>query len=264
MIASLAATLVLWSFRVYRVLHGGTRVLLEGFWMGVLPESAVDLVTERSYGPGMEYTNPAWLDSGFQFWEELAVNSYFSPGCKVLVAAAGGGRELLALAKAGFHADGFECSRAMVGAGRQALAERAVHARLDWAPPCSMPDIQETYLALIVGWNGYTYIAPRDRRIAFMKGLRQHLASGSPVLVSGAFRMGGRTGGATAWIYRVANFVRFCTFRPPVFDYGDTFPSRPRHEFNRRQLEGELAEAGFSPTAFYRWGPFGAIVCRSV
>lgn len=92
---------------------------------------------------------------------------------------------------------------------------------------------------------------------------RLPVASGSPVLVSAAFGAVG-SNGATGWIYRVANFVRFCTFRAQVFDYGDTFPSRPRREFNRRQLEGELTEAGFSPTAFYRWGPFGAIVCPSV
>jgi hypothetical protein len=262
MIESLAAWFVLWSFRVFRVLHGGTRVLFEGFWMGLIPDSVADLATERSYGAGDEYTNRTYLESGFHFWEELAVSRFFSPGCKVLVAAAGGGREMIALASAGFHADGFECSRAMVVSGRKALAERNINGRLDRAPPCKTPDIQEIYEALIVGWNGYTYIAPRARRVAFMKTLKKYLKPGSPVLVSAAFRSGGKNGSA-AWIFRVANMVRRCTFRAGVFETGDTFPMRPRHEFNRRQIESELSEAGFSVSAFYRWGPFGAVVCHA-
>jgi hypothetical protein len=92
-----------------------------------------------------------------------------------------------------------------------------------------------------------------------MKSLGAHLRPGSPVLVSAA--IGSARSGLAIWTPRVANAVRVCTFRRPVFDRGATFPGRPRHEFTRRQLENELAEAGFSPAAFYRWGDFGAVVC---
>jgi len=177
----------------------------------------------------------------------------------VLVAVAGGGRELIALARAGYTADGFECCRPMVSAGNDALSARGINSRLQWAAPCRIPEISEVYDAAIVGWNGYTYMSPPERRIAFMKSLLPHLRPGSPVLVSGALRSG--KGGSTIWIPRVANLVRVLTFRAPVFATGAAFPGRHRHRFTRAQLEAELRAAGFSPAAFWRWGDFGAVIC---
>jgi hypothetical protein len=67
------ASLYLWSNRLFRVLHGGSQALFEGVWMGLLPECTFDATSEKSYGAGEAYTGAAWLDSGFHFWEELAV-----------------------------------------------------------------------------------------------------------------------------------------------------------------------------------------------
>ncbi|MGD1069859.1 MAG: hypothetical protein ABSB15_06935 [Bryobacteraceae bacterium] len=82
MIESLAAALVLWTFRVFRVLRGGVRVLLEGFWLGVLPESAVDLVTERSYRSGSEYTNRLTLNRASIFGRNWRLAAFFLPAAK--------------------------------------------------------------------------------------------------------------------------------------------------------------------------------------
>jgi len=71
------ASLYLWSNRLFRVLHGGSQALFEGLWMGLLPESVFDAISEKSYGAGEAYTGDAWLDSGFHFWEELALRTFF-------------------------------------------------------------------------------------------------------------------------------------------------------------------------------------------
>ena len=258
MFKTLLASCYLRSHRLFRILHGGSQALFEGFWMGLLPESAYDVISEESYGEGTQYTNPAHLDLGFHFWEDLAVRTYFAPGSKVLVAAAGGGRELIALERTGFRAAGFECSNAMVSAGKRALADRGIAATLVWSPPCVAPPSAETYDALIVGWNGYCYISPRARRIEFLKNLKQQLRPGLPVLVSAAIRTPAAR--LPIWTPRVANAVRICTFRAPVFEPGDCFPGRPKMHFTRRQLERELTEAGFAVREFYAWGGYGAIV----
>src|SRR5580700_5761395 len=152
MFTNFVASLYLWSHRFFRVVHGGAQVLFEGFWMGLLPESVYDAISEKSYGEGKQYTNPSYLDQGLHFWEDLAVRTYFPPGSRVLVAAAGGGRELIALVRSGFQAAGFECSHAMVAAGNRALAERNMATTLDWAPPCIAPSLGGVFDALIVGW----------------------------------------------------------------------------------------------------------------
>jgi SAM-dependent methyltransferase len=256
-----AARLYLWSNALFRGIHGGLQALFEGVWMGILSTRAVDAISQLSYGEGSEYTKGRHLDSGFHFWEEIAVHRFFPPECRVLVAAAGGGRELVALARAGFHADGFECSRPMVEAGQQALRERKIAGRLEWSPPCTVPDGNEMYDALIAGWNGYTYIMPRQRRVEFLKALRSRVRPGGHLLVSGAFRSA-RTR-AEVWPSRIANALRRCTFRPPVFETGDRFPGRPRHSFTRQQIRDELAEAGFAAIEFWIWGQFGAVAAVS-
>jgi hypothetical protein len=259
MLKSLTAALYVCAYRIFHLLHSGSQTLFEGFWLGMLPNSVTDLVSERSYAEGAAYTGAAYLDSGLQFWEEIAIDRFFTPGCRVIVAAAGGGRELIALARRGYTAEGFDCCRSMVSAGKRALAHRGIDSRIEWAPPCRIPANLGTWDAAVIGWNGYTYISPRSRRIEFMKSLRPHLRPGSPVLVSGAIRPG--EGGQLTWTPRIANAVRVLTFRRPVFGIGSCFPGRPRHQFTRRELEEELSAAGFSPVAFWKWGPFGAVVC---
>jgi len=260
MFTNFVASLYLWSHRFFRVVHGGAQVLFEGFWMGLLPESVYDAISEKSYGQGKLYTNASYLDQGLHFWEDLAVRTYFPPGGRVLVAAAGGGRELIALVRNGFQAAGFECSHAMVEAGRLALAERGLAATLDWVPPCVAPRMEGPFDALIVGWNGYCYISPRARRLAFLKDLRSQLRPGSPTLVSTAMRPPHAR--VLTWTPRVANAVRVCTFRAPVFEAGDSFSGRPKLHFTRRQLEKELIEAGYTITTFYKWGDYGAVVAK--
>jgi hypothetical protein len=247
---------------MFRALNGGSRALFEGFWMGLLSESALDAICEKSYGDGRQFTNPAYLDQGFHFWEDLAIRSYFPAGGRVLVAAAGGGRELIALVRGGFEAAGFECSRAMVDAGKRALAERHMAATLEWSPPCVAPKLGGHFDGLIVGWNGYSYISPRARRIDFLKNLRAQLPPGSPAIVSAAIRSPAAR--LPLWTPRIANAVRVCTFRSLVFEPGDSFPGRPKMQFTRRQLERELADAEFAVADFYVWGSYGAVVGRTL
>jgi hypothetical protein len=257
---TLVARIVSWSFRVFRIVQGGSRAVFEGFWLGILPESVADITTVASYGEGEQYTSDAWVDSGFQFWEDLAISRYFPAEGKVLVAAAGGGREMIALARAGYRVDGFECSLPMVEAGRKALRERGIDALLEWAPPSAVPQLSEHYDAAIIGWNAWSYIVPAARRQAFLRSIQAYLIEGAPVLIS--FGMIGSRGGIAEWTPRIANFVLFITFRRGRFDTGVSFPTRPRQDFTEKRVRGELLEAGFAAEAWLRWGPFGATVGR--
>jgi hypothetical protein len=76
------------AHRIFRRAHGAMQVLFEGVWMGLLPESVSDLISEQSYGQGVACTGAAYLDSGLQFWENLIFDKYLGAGGRVLVAAA--------------------------------------------------------------------------------------------------------------------------------------------------------------------------------
>jgi hypothetical protein len=255
-----AARIILAVHRCFRFLNHGAEILFEGICLGLQSEPVLDSISEESYGTGSEYTNDTYLDSGFQFWEQIIIDRFFTPGSRVLVAAAGGGREIIALCRAGFSADGFECSKSMVAAGRLALLKRGIGGVLNWAPPCRTPKGSIAYSGAIVGWNGYTYIVPSARRVQFLRELCTHLRQGSPIVISGAMRNARAASGT--WVPAIANRVRQCTFRTPSFDSGVRFPGRPRQEFTWSQLERETQAAGISIGARYRWGPFFAVVCH--
>jgi len=259
---STIARIILAGYRGFHFLNHGAEILAEGICLGVQSDSILDIISEESYGTGNDYTNDHYLDSGFQFWEKIVIDRFFDPGCQVLVAAAGGGREMIALSRAGFQADGFECSRNMVSAGRTALLKRGIQGALCWAPPCQVLKSEVSYGAVVVGWNGYTYIVPQVRRVEFLRDLRARLAPGGPMLVSGAIQ--NIRAAASVWVPAIANGVRRCTLRAARYDCGTRFPGRPRHEFSWSQLETETHAAGLSIQARYRWGPFFAIVCRSL
>jgi hypothetical protein len=245
--------------RLFRMAHTATLAAFEGFWMGVLPDSVTDQISERSYRSGFPFNSPGYLNAGLQIWEEVAIQRFFPLGARVLVAAAGAGREMIALAGAGFDVDGFDCNRNLVAAGQQALAERRIEGRLDWAPPCCAPSLSGVYGAAIIGWNGYTHIAPRERRVAFLRSLAPHLRADAPVLLSVFVNTMGRAAGLTS---KIANVARRLTFRPPTVDAGATFPGRPKHFFSKRQLEAELVDAGFVLADWWTWGGSGAAICR--
>jgi len=82
MLESLTAALYLLSHRLFHIVHAGSQALFEGFWLGLLPDSIIDIVSQRSYKSGTEYTDSAYLDSGFQFWEEIAVSRFFQTAAR--------------------------------------------------------------------------------------------------------------------------------------------------------------------------------------
>jgi len=70
------------SHRLFHIVHAGSQALFERFWLGLLPDSIIDIVSQRSYKSGTEYTDSAYLDSGFQFWEEIAVSRFFQTAAR--------------------------------------------------------------------------------------------------------------------------------------------------------------------------------------
>jgi hypothetical protein len=135
------------------------------------------VISENSYGIGEEYTNDRYLDRGFRFREDLAVRAWFTPGTRVMVAAAAGGRELIALQRSGFQAAGFECSRAMVQAGQRALAARGLAATLEWAPPCTVPAMNGRFDAAIDGDQDPAIEDAGLERTHRQRGPRMHIPS---------------------------------------------------------------------------------------
>jgi hypothetical protein len=215
----------------------------EGFWLGCLSANELNAVTAGHYAQSRETISPEGNLRGFFDWERSAVERYFPAGSSVLVAGAGAGREILALRRAGYSAEGFECNPALVDAS-SAIFDQLGEARgvFLW-PPDQVPPGPSSYSAVIIGWTAYSHIRSRERRVAFLRALRPRAFPGSPVVLSFFARSGNSRYDALA--FRIANWTRrFVPGRKEPPEIGDHLNWSYSHWFTREEVESELREAG--------------------
>src|SRR5580698_10756370 len=153
----------------------------EGFWLGCLDPEDLTALTIRSYERSHMYNGPEHNQSRLFSWEREAIHRFFRPSSSILVAASGGGRELIALHGLGFQVDGFDCTPRLVETSRRLLQELGVPANVTLCPPDDVPRELTPHDSLIVGWTAYTHISGSDRRIAFLRKLRASVQREAPV-----------------------------------------------------------------------------------
>jgi hypothetical protein len=241
--------------RILRALEAVHR----GFWLGLLEPDALDEATLAMYSRSASYREDGWNLSGFHHWEHEIVDRYFGSARRVLVTAAGGGREVIALARRGIHADGFEPDASFVAAGQATIRELQLGASLSVCPPSRSPELASMYDGAVLGWASYTHTAGRQARIDFLRGLSMHLQPGSPLLMS-FFARGehDRALSLTRAVARVSSLLR--PGREPVI-LGDNLMVGYFHHFDRSDIEAEMRAAGLELLHFSRH-PFGHAVAR--
>jgi Methyltransferase domain len=232
--------LVLW-------IHNATAALIQGLSLGLLSNAELERLTEQRYlRRYARYADESYVNSGLFIWEREAIRRYFPPGGRLLVAAAGAGREMLALAGCGFQVDGFDCCAPLVESGQHMLRKHHLEAKLVYAAPSSVPECGGHYDAVLVGFSGYMYIPGRARRIRFLRDLRKFLNPGGPVMVS---FMEGLPGKRRVWTARIGSTIRRLRRAEPV-EEGDCLRAGFQHHFVRQQVLAELNEAGLELVHF--------------
>ena len=232
--------------------------LHEGFWLGVLRADDLDAITAGHYRQSQEYASAGHNQRGLFDWERVVVEQYFQPESRILVAAAGGGREILALRRAGFQAEGFDCSPTLVQAGDALFDGLGERRGVTLCAAGQVPSGPAIYQGLIVGWTGYTHIPTRRRRIAFLDGLRNRALPGAPVLISFFPReASSRCETLNYWTARVSRFL--FRGRDEESELGDHLGWCFSHNFIKEEIEGELKEAGFRPVFYSEVGEGHAV-----
>ena len=228
----------------------------EGFWLGCLTPDDLNAITADHFDQSRFYASAEHNLGGFFTWEKDLVERHFPPTSRILVAAAGGGREVLALRKAGFEADGFECSTPLVDASRQIFDQAGQASYITYCPPDRVPDGLTTYDGILVGWGAYTHIPTRTRRVSFLQALRKCTKPQAPLLLSYFTR---RADSADAIAQEIAKIIGVIARpRKESFEVGDRISfARYVHSFTRDELEEELKSAGFQMAEYHdseEWG----------
>jgi len=222
-------------------INNGATAVIQGLSLGLLSNEALERLTEHRYlRQSAPYSEEAYVNSGLFLWEREAIRRYFPPGGRILVAAAGAGREMIALAQCGFVVDGFDCCAPLIESGRNELRKHGIAAKLEYAQPSSAPRCAGHYDAVLVGFSGYMYIPGRARRIGFLRELCGFLNPGAPVMVSFTEGVPGRR---RIWTARIGTAVRRLRRAVPV-EEGDWLKAGFQHHFVQQQILSEMSEAG--------------------
>lgn len=217
----------------------------------------INAVTATHYADSaIRYRQDAYNASGLFAWEEAAVERYFGDVATLLVASAGGGRQVLALTGRGFNVSAFECSPLLVEEGRRRLERAGVQPAFVLAAPDEVPKLG-MFDGVIVGWGAYSHIAGSAARVAFLRRLREQIAGNGPILVS--FRMGSRASRHLRTIAALGTAIRRLRRRGEPVEIGDELRGTFGHSAIRDEIEKELDAAGFQPL-FYSAEPFGHAV----
>ncbi len=222
-----------------------TNAMHEGFWLGCLNADELNAVTAERFDQSQYYASTEHNLSGFFEWEKSVLDRFFRPGSRILVAGAGGGREVVALRKAGFDAEGFDCSLPLVRASEQIFDRLGESRYVTFCEPDSVPPGPRIYDGLIVGWAAYTHIPTKARRIAFLQALNQRALPNSPLLIS--FFARHSSSSDEALVHGMARLSRFfLRGRKEPLQLGDSIRfARFVHSFTSEEVEAELRTAGF-------------------
>jgi len=248
-----------------RAVQAGIRFFRHLFYFSVLGDRGLQFVTDLHYGGHASYDSDAHNRRGLFPWEAEALEKYFGNGKRFLVTSCGGGREVLALAERGCEVVGTECHRGLCRMAER-ICETLGNAEIHCLPPEEIPHTSVPFDGVIVGWGGYTHLAPRSRRVAYLRKIRDITRPGGSVLVSYLEkpRAGDRS---IEWPRMIANILRRLTFRRQL-EPGDTISIVGySHRFAPSEAANEAREAGLeviweSAAPHMSVGPYPHLVAR--
>ena len=222
--------------------------LFTGVWLGVLGPRTLEAVDEAIYNQRDRYHSLEHNLGGLFPWEEEAIRQHFAGAQRLLLIAAGGGREAIALARGGRSVEAYECNASLVEAAAEVIA-RAPNLpplRVSLLPRGAPPPAGPRCDGAIVGWSAYMLIPGRRARLELLRGLRPRLAPGAPVLLSFFTRTA--DSGRLRAVARIAGALRRLRGAEPV-ELGDDLAPNYVHRFSAQEIRQELQEAGFELVA---------------
>jgi 2-polyprenyl-3-methyl-5-hydroxy-6-metoxy-1,4-benzoquinol methylase len=230
------------KFKLY--LHSGIEIIYEGFWLGIMDNSNLAKTTQMHYSSAQIYQNDKHNLSGFLDWEKKVMDSYFKDCKNVLVGAAGGGREIIALSNCGIKVDAFECNPRLIDECRLLLDKVGIKARVVLAAPDNVPEEFGVYDGLIVGWGGYMHIIGSDTRTRFLKQCWEHIKPGGPILAS--FFIIHENSLQDDCVIRMAKLIRALRMSKEALESGDSLNHAGFcHKFSEEEIQNEFEKAGF-------------------
>ncbi len=230
------------SFRFLKNLTNFLDAFFSGFWLGVMGQKSLDFSDELYYNRTKSYTDEKYNLSGLFEWEKPMIQKYFSNTKILLLIAAGGGREVLALSKMGFKVDSYECNPALIEYGNTLLQKNGIDNRINFLPRNSVPAENKKYDGIIIGWGGYSHIPGNKKRLFFLAGLYPFLNKETPLMIS--FLWTNKRTRRDKITKNISNFFRFFTKKDKTV-LGDKLEPDFIHYFTEEEIKNELIQSKY-------------------
>lgn len=237
------------SFQFFFKMFNFCHAVLTGFWLGVLSEKSLDAADDYYYLKKKKYKDREYNKSGLFSWEKTLIEGHFKNTKKILLIAAGGGREVLALLKMGYDVDAFECNQQLIRSGNALLEEMDLSQRIHYLPRNHVPEGTTTkYDGIIIGWGAYSLIRGSKERKGFLIKLKSFLKQDAPLMVSFlTTKENSKQDKVTAW---VGNFFRFFRNAPKI-EPGDRLVSNFIHLFTKNEILKEFSNSKLEILDYY-------------
>jgi 2-polyprenyl-3-methyl-5-hydroxy-6-metoxy-1,4-benzoquinol methylase len=225
----------------------------EGLWLGLLREGHLQEVTADGYTKGSTFSTDEHNRRGLFDWERKAIEKFFRPRSRIVIAGAGGGREALAMVAQGFEVMAFDPDERLIGECRSRLTtEEAQRLSLLTVPPNAVPALGDAdFDAGIVGWGALGHMTSKSVRAEFLRRFGDLLKPGAPLLIS--FHLRAAQSRADSLRHAIAKSVAAVTAgRKP--EAGDRFRIESTalflHLFTPEEAKAEIEASGFSVVHF--------------
>ena len=237
------------------------KAFVKGCLLGILSRETLQSIDKAYYDLESEtYLSEAHNRGGMLPWEMRSIMRFFQ-GCQtILVAAAGGGREVLALHNMGFDVDGFECHPELFAYAEELLRKENFRGTLQLVRRDECSEGERVYDGAIIGWGAYMLIQGRELRISFLRRMRARMREGAPLLLSFFARSSDDV--YFKVIATTGNIIRAILFKERV-ELGDALGAEYLHFFTEGEIASELKEAGFL-LQYYSTEEYGHAVGTSI
>jgi hypothetical protein len=236
------------SFNFLKKLTAFLDAASSGFWLGVMSQRSLDYSDELFYKRNKNYTEDKYNLSGLFDWEKPLIQKHFSNAKTILLIAAGGGREVLALSKMGFEVDGYECNPTLLEYGNVLLQKNKIDNKIKYLERNSVPAEIKKYDGIIIGWGAYSHIPGHKKRLTFLEGLYPFMSNTTPLMIS--FLWTSKRNRRDKITKNFSDFFR--TFsRKEKTEPGDKLEPDFIHYFSEEEIKNELTQSKFRVIDYY-------------
>jgi protein-L-isoaspartate O-methyltransferase len=236
------------SFSFLKKLTNFLDAAFSGFWLGVMSQRSLDYSDELYYRQNKQYTDDKYNEAGLFNWEKPVIEKHFSNAKGILLIAAGGGREVLALSKMGFEVDGYECNPTLIEYANKLLNKNNINNKIKYLPRNSVPGEINKYDGIIIGWGAYSHIPGNKKRLLFLEGLYPFMHDRSRLMIS--FIWVKDRNRRDRMIQKVSRFFGFLSKKEKT-EPGDKLEPDFIHFFAEEEIKKELTQSRFTIIDYY-------------